>query len=368
MNTLALTFLGTASAYPTPSRCVSCTALSHDEGIWLFDCGEGAQVQLMKSPLKPGKISKIFITHLHGDHSFGLPGLLCTVSQNSLRTEPLEIYGPVGLRHFVCTNLALSRADVCFDFIVHELETIPEQQPLDAEEWPLQVPSSVPFHPCEREGRLIRPDDNLIWHLYSDPKLTVKAVWVKHRVPSFTFVVQESPKSGKLDASKLKAMGVPPGPLYAKLKAGQAISLENGQMVSPSEVVGPSIPGRTVVVSGDSCDSSELNKVARGATVLVHEATLENSLWEQCVQNGHSTPEMTATLAKELDVKMLVITHVSQRYKTRAAELKEGDRSVQILLDEALEILPADKVILAEDFAVYTVPQQPPGGSASNMT
>ena len=357
MDNLTLTFLGTASAYPSPSRCVSCTALSHDEGIWLFDCGEGAQVQLMKSPLKPGKISKIFITHLHGDHSFGLPGLLCTLGTHSQRESPVEIYGPAGIRHFVCANLALSRADFAFDFIVHEMSTIPEQQPADAEVWPLDESSAAPFHPREKPGKLIAPDENSIWHLFSDSKMSVKAVWVKHRIPSFSFVIQEAERPGKLDVLKLKSLGVPPGPLYSKVKSGQVICTEAGVEIHPSSVLGPPISGRLLVVSGDSCDSSQLTKLARDADVLVHETTLENSLWEQCVQNGHSTPEMTARLALDLNVKMLICTHVSQRYKPLASEVKDGEQSAQILLDEARIIMPSERVMLAEDFTTYTVPR-----------
>jgi len=360
MDSMTLTFLGTASAYPTPSRCVSCTALSHDLGVWLFDCGEGAQVQLMKSSLKPGKISKIFITHLHGDHSFGLPGLLCTMGQTGQREEPVEIYGPKGIRHYVCTFLALSRADLVYNFIIHEFETIPEQLPENQAEWPIEAPSEVPFHPNELKGTSIQPDKDLIWDLYSSDKLTVKAVWVKHRIPSFAFIVQESKKPGKLNIAKLKSMGVPPGPIYARIKGGESITLENGTTINPADVLGPAIPGRLLVVGGDSCDSSQLTKLAHNASVMVHEATLENSLWEQCVKNGHSTPEMTATLARELNVKMLILTHVSQRYKPMSAEVKDGEKSAGVLLEEAQLVMPPERVMLAEDFVVFNIPQDRP--------
>ncbi|CAL1531538.1 unnamed protein product [Lymnaea stagnalis] len=355
MDVLELTFLGTASAVPTLIRCVSCTALRHDEGIWLFDCGEGSQIQLMKSLLKPGKINKIFITHLHGDHLFGLPGLLCTISQNNQRDAPVEIYGPLGLRHYLNTALCHSRSDICFQFVIHELQPLPFQLPDNIEEWPLQNDMTAPFHPKECPGSIIIPDENQLWHLYSDSKLSVKAVWVKHRVPSFSFIIKESGKTGKLDAQKLKSLGVSPGPLYARLKAGETVVTESGTTILPSDVVGDSIPGRTIVISGDSSDSSQLHKLANGATVLVHEATLENSLRDQCVQNGHSTPEMTASLAKSLDVKLLILNHVSSRYKPVSAKLSDDEKSAQILLDEALDILPAHKVLLAEDLFVYNV-------------
>ncbi|XP_059167621.1 zinc phosphodiesterase ELAC protein 1-like isoform X3 [Physella acuta] len=355
MDLLELTFLGTASAVPTPTRCVSCTALRHDEGVWLFDCGECSQVQIMKSQIKSGKISKIFITHLHGDHLFGLPGLLCTMSQNNQRDEPVELYGPLGLRHYICTALCHSRSDLNFDFIVHELQPLDVQLPDNIEEWPCDNNKlSIPFHPKEKKGSLISADENQIWQLHSDTKLSVQAVWVKHRIPSFSFVIKESAKPGKLNAELLKSKGVPPGPLYAKLKSGQCITTDQGQIISPSDVLGQPIPGRTLVISGDSCDSYQLFKVAKGASVLVHEATLENSLQDQCVKNGHSTPAMTASLAKQLDVKLLIITHVSARYKPLSAELKDGDQSAKILVDEACEIF--EDVLLAEDLLVYRLP------------
>ncbi|GFO20398.1 elac ribonuclease z 1 [Plakobranchus ocellatus] len=168
------------------------------DGIWLFDCGECSQVQLMKSPLKPGKINKIFITHLHGDHLYGLPGLLCTISQNNQREEPVEIYGPLGLRHYICTSLGLARSDVCFEFVVHELQPLTLQNPDNSEEWPLEYPKLIPFHPRERPGKVITSDINEVWHLHSDKKLSVKAVWVKHRIPCFAFVVYEADRPGNV--------------------------------------------------------------------------------------------------------------------------------------------------------------------------
>ncbi|CAG5131647.1 unnamed protein product [Candidula unifasciata] len=288
---------------------------------------------------------------------YGLPGLLCTISQNNQRQEPVEIYGPLGLRHYLCTSLAISRSDIDFSFVIHELQHLPLQIPDSVQDWPLEILSVIPFHPCEKPGSIIQADDNQIWHLFSDSKLAVKAVWVKHRLPCFSFVIQEAEKSGRLDADKLKSLGVKPGPQYARLKAGEPVVLNCGTQVTPDQVLGSPVAGRTLVISGDSSDSTQLLKLAKGATVLVHEATLENSLREQCVQNGHSTPEMTATLARDLEAKMLILTHVSSRYKPVSVSLKNDEKSAQILLDEALEILPADKVLLAEDLFVYRVPR-----------
>ena len=120
---MELHFLGTGSAYPSPKRSSSCTALRLQNGtIYLFDCGEGSQIQLQKSTLKPGKISKIFITHLHGDHLFGLPGLLCTIGMNGVPCKSkIDIYGPCGLRNFICTSLILSFSILPYKFQVHEI-------------------------------------------------------------------------------------------------------------------------------------------------------------------------------------------------------------------------------------------------------
>ncbi|KAH9487738.1 Zinc phosphodiesterase ELAC protein 1 [Bulinus truncatus] len=352
MDIMELTFLGTASAYPTPTHGVSCIALRHDDGVWLFDCGEGSQIQLMKSSLKPGKINKIFITHLHGDHLFGLPGLLCTISQNNQREGPVEIYGPLGLRHYLCSSLYHSYSDICFHFVVYELQPLDIQIP---ENWPQTEELTVPLHPKESPGKIISADENQVWHLFSDPKLTVKAVYLKHRVPCFAFVINEAEKSGRLNVDKLKSLGVSPGPLYAKIKTGETIVTADGQTIHPSDVVGQSVPGRVIAVCGDSCDSGQLCKVAQGADVLVHETTLENSMVDQCIQNGHSTPAMTANLAKDLGVKQLIITHFSARYKPESCDVKADEKSTKILLQEVLEILPAKNVKLAEDLSVFNI-------------
>ncbi|XP_046355580.1 zinc phosphodiesterase ELAC protein 1-like [Haliotis rufescens] len=355
---MEITFLGTASAYPTPSRGVSCVVLKHDNWCWMFDCGEGSQIQLMKSPLKPGKISKIFISHLHGDHCFGLPGLMCTISQNNARTEPVELYGPLGLRKFLRVSLELSRSQLGFDYIVHELQVLDSQLPADWMEWTVDHAADEKLHPNEKAGRLISPDENGVWQLFNDGKFHVQGVQLQHRVPSFGFAIQEAPQPGRFDVQAAKSLGIPPGPLYSKLKSGEAVVLEDGTKVDASEVVGPSRPGRHILVMGDTSDSSEVVKVGRGADVLIHEATLENALWEKCLENGHSTPAMAAELAQQLDVGQLILTHFSQRYRPLSYDAQEGEDSVKKLLEEAENVLGKGKVICAEDMFSYTVPMK----------
>ncbi|VDI35235.1 zinc phosphodiesterase ELAC protein 1-like [Mytilus galloprovincialis] len=353
-------FLGTASAYPTPDRGVSCIGLKNEDWVWLFDCGEGSQTQVMKSEIKPGKISKIFITHLHGDHCYGLPGLMCTISQNNQRSEPVEIYGPEGLRKFLRTSLSLSQSQLGFDYIVHELKMIPEQYVFETSgailTWDVNLSCDDVLHPNERPGLLIECDRDKVWELYDDNKIGVKAVWLKHRIPSFAFVIQEKPIAGKLDAAKLKAKGVPPGPLYSKIKAGEKITAPSGEKISPRDVVGPPRPGRKVIICGDTCWSEELLKVGQNADILVHEATLQNSCKDTAIQNGHSTPDMAADIAQRLNVKKLVLTHYSQRYKPINCTDTENQETVQILYDEAASVMGKDRVVAAYDLLSISVP------------
>lgn len=320
--------------------------------MWLFDCGEGSQIQLMKSSLKPGKISKIFITHLHGDHLFGLPGLLCTVSQNNQRSEPVEIYGPLGLKNYLHITLGHSRSELGFNFVVHELEPVPQQLP--PEKWSIDQSPDAGAHPNEIPGSVISCDERQVWTCLNDDSCMVQAVWVQHRVACFAYVVTEKDRPGKLDVEKLKSLGVPPGPMYGRIKAGEAVTLPSGLQVNPEHVLGESQKGLVVAVGGDSSDSSQLLKVAQNADLLVHETTLDNSWHQTCIEKGHSTPKMTAELAKNLNVKRLIITHFSQRYRPLSCELKEGEVSVQQLLSEAQEIL-GSRVTCAEDLMVFSL-------------
>ncbi|KAM6930382.1 zinc phosphodiesterase ELAC protein 1 [Xenentodon cancila] len=361
-----ITFLGTGSAYPSPHRGSSALVLRSDGECWLFDCGEGTQTQLMRSPLRAGRISKIFISHLHGDHLFGLPGLLCTVSLNT-NADPqqnvscVDIYGPRGLRHFLRVTLGLTGSQLLFPYAVHELEPTPDQCPEEGR-LGLEVTSACgPLHPQEQPGRTISLDPcSDCYFLFEDKKFIVKGFRLFHRIPSFGFCVQEHDRPGRLKTEVLKELGLKPGPLYGRLKAGEQVTLESGRVVLPSEVLEDAVPGRKVCIFGDC--SSVLGvaplQLCSGADVLVHEATLGDEHREKALDHGHSTPEMAAAVARACCARRLVLHHFSQRYKPISLQ-KEGDEdNVSELKRQAEEALQdrGVEVTLAEDFMTLAVP------------
>ncbi|NXA77106.1 RNZ1 protein, partial [Thryothorus ludovicianus] len=354
---LELTFLGTGAAFPTPARGAAALALRRDGQCWLFDCGEGTQTQLMRSHLRAARITKIFITHLHGDHIFGLPGLLCTLSlQSSPDTSraPLDIYGPLGLRSFLWRSLELSHSQLLFPYTVHELVPTPDQCPAeefkDFSGW--DRGEALSQGPAGRVLHLDPEEDSYL--LVEDEQLAVRAFRLFHRVPSFGFVLQEKPRPGKLDVQKLKDLGVPPGPLYGRLKGGVAVVLDSGVTVQPREVQAAPVPGRKLCVLGDCSGplGPAAERLCHGADVLVHEATLGDSQQDTARQRGHSTPGTAAQMARRCHAKRLVLTHFSQRYRPAG----HGHGELAQLKREAEAQLDGQEVTLAEDFMTIEIP------------
>ncbi|XP_028852620.1 zinc phosphodiesterase ELAC protein 1 [Denticeps clupeoides] len=361
---LDLTFLGTGSAYPSPHRGASALVLRSEGECWLFDCGEGTQTQLMRSPLKASRITKIFISHLHGDHLFGLPGLLCTVSLNSSPTQPpscVDIYGPQGLRRFLRVSLELSASQLLFPFAVHELEPTADQCPPEGLLNPLVTQSSEWLHPQERPGTTIQMDTQSdLYVLFEEKQFTVKAFRLYHRIPSFGFCVQEQERPGRLNAQLLNELGLKPGPQYGLLKAGQAVTLANGRIVRPCDVLDPPVPGRKVCIFGDcaSLVGEGGIKACQGADVLVHEATLADEHRERALEHGHSTPSTAAGVALACKTHRLVLYHFSQRYKPLGLQ-KEGDEDDVLELKRQAEdaLRGTDiEVIVSEDFLTLPIP------------
>ncbi|XP_055993979.1 zinc phosphodiesterase ELAC protein 1 isoform X2 [Sorex fumeus] len=345
-----VTFLGTGAAYPSPTRGASALVLRCEGECWLFDCGEGTQTQLMKSQLKAGRITKIFITHLHGDHFFGLPGLLCTISLQSGTAgtkQPIEIYGPAGLRDFIQKTMELSHTELVFPYVVHELVPTADQCPAEElKQWAQESGADSP--PKEGQGRTILLDvEENAYLLVDDEQFVVKAFRLFHRIPSFGFSVVEK-----------KRAGVPPGPAYGKLKNGISVVLENGVTISPQDVLKKPVVGRKICILGD-CSGVVGDggaKLCFEADLLIHEATLDDSQMDKAKEHGHSTPQMAAAFAKLCQAKRLVLTHFSQRYKPVAlAREGETDGTVE-LKKQAESVLDLQEVTLAEDFMVIGIP------------
>ncbi|XP_056401149.1 zinc phosphodiesterase ELAC protein 1 isoform X2 [Hyla sarda] len=292
---------------------------------------------------------------------FGLPGLLCTVSLQCGSTptkQHVDIYGPVGLRSFIRMSLEVSHSQLVFPYTVHEL--LPSEDQCPAEEF-------RDFSRYTRDCCSLSSDEQIIaadptdgtYCLLENEQFTVKAFKLYHRIPSFGFVIDEKDRPGKLDVNKLRELGVPPGPLYGKLKLGSAVTLENGQTISPCDVVGDPVPGRKVCILGDcsGVTASGAARLCQDADLLVHEATLDDSQMDKAKEHGHSTPKMAADFANLCSAKRLVLNHFSQRYKPPGL-MSEGDEDVTILKTQAENVLIGHSVILAEDFLTINIPLQ----------
>ncbi len=284
-------FLGTGSGLPSKQRNVSSLAirfLNEKSAQWLFDCGEATQHQLLKSPISLAKIEKIFITHLHGDHIFGLPGLLCSRSAQGA-TTPLTIFGPDGIQTYVETSLAISKS-----FLSYKIEYVTVEEGL----------------------------------IYNDSSLSVSAKLLDHVIPSYAYKIEEADKPGKLNVDKLRREGVEPGPIYKRLKDGEVVTLPDGRTLDGKDYVGPPIKGRVVVIAGDTRPLDSLISFANEADLLIHEGTFRSDKKEDANEFGHSTIRDAATLAKRANVKKLIITHVSSRYANEEKELLDEARAI----------------------------------------
>lgn len=299
---MELIFLGTSGSMPSPQRNVAAIALKREGEILLLDCGEGTQRQFMRSKLSFMQVSKILLSHFHGDHFLGLPGLVMTMSLND-RSTPLEIYGPVGTVKTVQALLALNLFRPTFETRVVD---VAPGEVVDCGEYTLQALSS------------------------------------DHPVPTLTFCVEEKARPGRFDLAKAQALGIPEGPLYRRLQRGESVEWE-GQTIPPEAVVGPPRRGRKVVYTSDTRPNPDLVAFARGCDVLIHDSHVESSLEQQANEYGHSSGRQAALAAKKAGAEVLFLTHISPRY---------GDPKA--IEAEAQALFPAARV--AEDFLEYAVP------------
>ncbi|MEL6890883.1 MAG: ribonuclease Z [Actinomycetota bacterium] len=284
---MELTFLGTSSGSPTADRNVAALAVRWN-GIWdLFDCGEGTQHQLTATPLALPRLRRIYISHLHGDHCFGLFGVLGSRSMD-LTAGALTIFGPPGVREMV--EVVLARSATYLDY------------PLD-------------IHEVSLDGERVIDDDGA----------TVDAIPLVHRLDSFAWSIRERDRDGEFDVDAAARVGVPRGPLFGDLQRGESVTLDDGRRVDPEAVIGPPRRGRHLVVAGDNSDPERLFAQTTGADMAVHEATYtEATLAKIGDDHGHSTAARVASAAERHGIQRLALTHFSARYAsvpgTSAAE------------------------------------------------
>ncbi len=282
---MELIFLGTASAIPSKFRNHSAIALKAFGEVFLFDCGEGTQRQMVKLKLSPMKINKIFITHLHGDHILGIPGIIQSLGFRG-RTENLKVYGPPGTSFVINSMMNFGYFNLQFEIEVHEIKS----------------------------GIIIDEED-----------YRIECVKTNHSIPNYSYSIVEK-KRPRFLKDKAVALGIKPGPDYGKLHRGLNVEV-NGRIIKPEQVLGKPRKGIKIVYSGDTSPTDGLIDLAKDADILIHESTFQADNADKAKETLHSTSYDAATVAKKAKVKKLFLTHISTRYK-KSLELENSAREI----------------------------------------
>jgi ribonuclease Z len=301
MVSMQVIFLGTGGSVPTSSRSLPAVLLKRQNELVMFDCGESVQRQMIKARVGFHRKMKIFVSHMHGDHVLGLPGLLQTMALLG-REKKLGVYGPEGIKKFLeCVRESL-QFGLTFPVEIQEINTAGDV--------------------CEEEDYL------------------VEAMRSNHVVFGWAYAFVEKPRPGKFYPEKAKALGVPEGKLWSRLQQGNTVKLPNGCIVSPKEVLGSIRKGRKIVYTGDTRPIKGFAKFAAGADLLIHDATFDDALSEKAELDGHSTPSQAGLQAKKAKAKKLVLTHISARYADARLLLEQAQKVFKdsLLSEDLLEL------------------------------
>jgi len=270
--------LGTGSALPTGDRHLSCLALERKGRIFLFDCGEGSQYRLLRANLRRARVDAVFITHLHGDHCYGLPGLLSTLALQE-RTDPVTLVIPEGGRAF--------------------LKAVPGDAP-DELPYPLQIVELDQTSACQT--------------VYETDELVVTARSLEHGEVTMGFRLQERPRPGRFYPDRARSLGVPDGPAYGQLQSGETVTTDNGTVVQPDQVMGPPRPGVSIAYVTDTRPCAAGRALAENVDLLYHDATFTDAHHHRAVETQHSTAREAAQVARDAGAHRLLLGHLSARY------------------------------------------------------
>ena len=282
---MKLVFLGTSAAQPTEKRGLSCICLEKEGEILMFDAGESAQISYMKSGLGWNKKMKLFVTHLHGDHCVGILGLLQTMSMQN-RTEPLEIFGPKGIDEFLAANIKILNFGLPFSILITIVN----------------------------EGTI-----------YENNKFLIHAAKANHSITAFSYLFEEKDKPGRFNVEKAKELGIPEGELWNKLQNGIDV-INNEKIIKPEQVLGKKRPGKRIGISGDTMPTKELEEFFNECDYLVFDSTFLDEEKQKAQDTCHSTAKQAAELAKKANVKNLILTHFSARYKDEIGHKTEAEQ------------------------------------------
>jgi ribonuclease Z len=282
---MKLVFLGTSAAQPTQKRGLSCICLEREGEIIMFDAGESAQISYTKAGLGWNKKMKLFVTHLHGDHCVGILGLLQTMSMQN-RTESLEIFGPKGIDEFLAANIKILNFSLPFSILITIVS----------------------------EGKI-----------YENNKFLIHAAKANHSITAFSYLFEEKDKPGRFNVQKANELGIPEGELWNKLQNGEEVN-NNGKIIRPEQVLGTKRPGKKIGISGDTMPTKELELFFNECDYLVFDSTFLDEEKQKAQDTCHSTAKQAAELGKNANVKNLILTHFSARYKDEIGHQNEAGK------------------------------------------